>query len=75
MIDLEFSQPQNTGPKSVGLLETEVGITQFIGTAPGFSGIIKARFSDFQVNEIDVDGNEVRLTDVTLPKPPTAGKS
>lgn len=72
-----FSQAnplQNSGPKSVGLLETEVGISQFVGTTPGFSGVIKARFSDFHVNEIDIDGNEVKLTDVTLPKRPKTGK-
>lgn len=66
-------QPQHSGPRSVGLLETEVGITQFVGSAPGFAGVIKARFSDFQVNEIDIDGNEVNLTDVTLPKVPKTG--
>lgn len=72
VFDLFFSQ-QQTGPKS-GLVEKDVGITQFVGTAPGFTGVIKARFSDFQVNEIDVDGNEVKLTDTVAPKPPQTGE-
>lgn len=50
------------------LNEEDVGITQFITDTPGFSGVIKARFSDFQVNEIDLDGNIAKLTDQSIPK-------
>lgn len=50
------------------LSETDVGITEFLNDFEGFSAIIKARFSDFQVNEIDLDGNIVKLTDTNFPK-------
>lgn len=52
------------------LKEIDVGITEFIGTSDPFNGIIKTKFSDFQVNEIDLDGNIVTLTDLTVPEPP-----
>jgi hypothetical protein len=32
-----------------------------------FTAIIKARFSDFHVNEIDIDGNLIEFTDRKLP--------
>lgn len=37
---------------------------------PGFTGVIKHRISDFQVNEIDLDGNVAKLTDTKAPPPP-----
>jgi hypothetical protein len=40
-----------------------------------FTAIIKARFSDFHVNEIDVDGNLVELTNRKLPVLETATES
>lgn len=47
--------------------ENEVGITQFINEANrtdgGFFGTIKQRYSDFLVNEIDLNGNVVHLLD------------
>ena len=47
--------------------ENEVGITQFINeanrTGGGFFGTIKQRYSDFLVNEIDPNGEVVRLLD------------
>lgn len=49
------------------LKETEVGITQYVNKLNGFSGIIKARFSDFQVNEIALDGKIAKLTDTNCP--------
>ncbi|KAJ2741247.1 multisubstrate pseudouridine synthase 7 [Coemansia sp. BCRC 34301] len=56
------------------LRETDVGITQFVTAGwGGFDAIIKHRFSDFFVNEIDLDGNVVRLTsyyDAVDPTPP-----
>ncbi|CAI2166675.1 12705_t:CDS:10 [Funneliformis geosporum] len=49
--------------------EVDVGITEFIDpTIPGFSGVIKQRFSDFLVYEIDNSGNIVHLTDFNLPE-------
>ncbi|KAK9709859.1 multisubstrate pseudouridine synthase 7, partial [Basidiobolus ranarum] len=48
--------------------EKSVGITEFISeSTTGFSGILKHRYSDFMVNEIDLCGNVVHLTDFSLP--------
>lgn len=49
------------------LSEVEVGITEYISDLPGFSGIIKARYSDFHVNEIDLEGKIAKLTDTKIP--------
>lgn len=47
--------------------ESDVGIVQYVNesykTGGGFFGTIKQRYSDFQVNEIDLSGNVVRLVD------------
>ncbi|WEJ93197.1 multisubstrate pseudouridine synthase 7 [Yamadazyma tenuis] len=47
------------------LKEADVAITQFINTAPnhGFIGLLKQRYSDFLVNEVDLSGNVVHLLD------------
>ncbi|ORX91940.1 tRNA pseudouridine synthase D [Basidiobolus meristosporus CBS 931.73] len=46
-----------------------VGITEFVNASiPGFTGIIKHRYTDFLVNEIDEEGQVVHLTDFSLPK-------
>ncbi|KAL0276260.1 UNVERIFIED_CONTAM: hypothetical protein PYX00_003866 [Menopon gallinae] len=37
-----------------------------------FSAVIKERYSDFQVHEIDLDGNLVRLTNFDIPAVPEA---
>lgn len=58
----------------VSLNEKELGITEYIGTSAEFSGIIKSRYSDFHVNEIDLDGNLVELTDKSIPVPDMTGK-
>lgn len=52
------------------LMEKDIGVTEYVGTTPGFNAVIKSRFSDFQVNEIDLDGNVVKLTDTSLPTKP-----
>ncbi|KAK7867216.1 hypothetical protein R5R35_008393 [Gryllus longicercus] len=49
------------------LKETDVGITEYISNHEGFNGIIKQRYSDFQVNEIDGNGTIVALTSIELP--------
>jgi tRNA pseudouridine13 synthase len=41
--------------------EAGVGITAFLSTAPGFSGLFKLRFADFIVREVEPDGTVVRL--------------
>ncbi|CAH0546724.1 unnamed protein product [Brassicogethes aeneus] len=50
------------------LTEKEVGITEYLSDLDGFTGILKARFSDFQVNEIDLEGNVAKLTNTDIPK-------
>lgn len=53
------------------MTETRAGITAYIHPdVPGFQGIIKQRFTDFMVNEIDLLGNVCRLTSLD----PPAGK-
>ncbi|KAL6515196.1 hypothetical protein OROHE_018828 [Orobanche hederae] len=42
--------------------ESDVGILCYISDLLGFSGILKQRYSDFIVNEVDLDGNVVHLT-------------
>ncbi|KAF0771299.1 pseudouridylate synthase 7 [Aphis craccivora] len=51
-----------------GLQEKDVGITEYTSSTPGISGILKHRLSDFQVNEIALDGTVVRLTSRTVPE-------
>ncbi|KAJ2351760.1 multisubstrate pseudouridine synthase 7, partial [Coemansia sp. RSA 2618] len=71
--DTPVQQAQQGQPPKY-LQETDVGITEFI--TPGWSGfdaIIKHRYSDFFVNEIDEQGRVVHLTsytDADDPEPP-----
>ncbi|KAG5405404.1 hypothetical protein IGI04_011523 [Brassica rapa subsp. trilocularis] len=46
--------------------ESDVGISCFISQLPGFRGILKQRYADFIVNEVDMDGNVVRLTSLDV---------
>ncbi|KAK6136520.1 hypothetical protein DH2020_029756 [Rehmannia glutinosa] len=47
--------------------ESDVGILCYISHLPGFRGILKQRYSDFIVNEVDLDGNVVHLTSLEAP--------
>ncbi|XP_073128130.1 multisubstrate pseudouridine synthase 7 [Henckelia pumila] len=47
--------------------ESDVGILCYISHLPGFRGILKHRYSDFIVNEVDLDGNIVHLTSLDAP--------
>ncbi|XP_075073818.1 multisubstrate pseudouridine synthase 7 isoform X2 [Nicotiana tabacum] len=47
--------------------ESDVGISCYISKLPGFRGILKQRYSDFIVNEVDLDGNVVHLTSLEAP--------
>ena len=60
-----------TKPEHKPLTEKDVGILEYAGNHKGFFAILKQRYSDFLVNEIDT-GNVVRhITDVTtIPTPP-----
>ncbi|XP_059153682.1 pseudouridylate synthase 7 homolog [Physella acuta] len=53
--------------KEVPITEIQAGITEYLGEHEGFSAVIKQRYSDFIVNEVDLDGNEVHLTQMTCP--------
>ncbi|TQD92978.1 hypothetical protein C1H46_021458 [Malus baccata] len=47
--------------------ESDVGIFCYISQLPGFCGILKQRYSDFMVNEVDKEGNVVHLTNLDAP--------
>ncbi|XP_030958090.1 multisubstrate pseudouridine synthase 7 isoform X1 [Quercus lobata] len=48
--------------------ESNVGIFCFISNLPGFRGILKQRYSDFIVNEVDKEGNVAHLTSLDAPQ-------
>ena len=47
--------------------EEELGISEFISEGQGFSGLIKERFSDFNVYEINKTGQVVHLDNQEIP--------
>ncbi|XP_077247888.1 pseudouridine synthase family protein isoform X2 [Tasmannia lanceolata] len=47
--------------------EADVGIHCYVSHLPGFRGILKHRYADFIVNEVDCDGNVVHLTSFDVP--------
>jgi len=57
------------------LKESDIGITEYIGKHPGFSAIIKERYNDFHVNEIDLDGQVAKLTHQDVPRDPCDDES
>ena len=64
---VEFLTKRDDKTEVVGTSESDVGITEFREpNLVGFDAILKHRFSDFNVNEIDLDGNIVRLTDLNI---------
>uniref|UniRef100_H2ZX24 Pseudouridylate synthase 7 homolog n=1 Tax=Latimeria chalumnae TaxID=7897 RepID=H2ZX24_LATCH len=50
-----------------GLTEIDVGITKFVSSHQGFSGILKERYSDFVVHEISKNGKISHLDDLSVP--------
>lgn len=49
---------------NAGITEQDVGIREYISPSlTGFKGVLKQRYTDFLVNEIDREGNVVHLTD------------
>ncbi|XP_068459094.1 pseudouridylate synthase 7 homolog [Clinocottus analis] len=50
-----------------GLTELDVGILKYVSDHEGFSGILKERYSDFVVHEINKQGKIVHLDDLTVP--------
>ncbi|GFR01775.1 pseudouridylate synthase 7 homolog [Trichonephila clavata] len=59
-----------TKPNFTRASENDVGITEYVSNLPGFNAVVKERYSDFIVNEIDTQGNVVKLTDLSKPKNP-----
>lgn len=47
--------------------ESKVGIIEFVNKGAGFSAILKQRYSDFHVNEIDMEEKIVHLTNQAIP--------
>ncbi|SJX64285.1 related to PUS7-Pseudouridine synthase [Sporisorium reilianum f. sp. reilianum] len=69
-VKLDNGEP-STADAETRMTEARAGITAYIDPdLPGFQGIIKQRFTDFMVNEIDLAGNVCRLTSLD----PPAGK-
>ncbi|XP_058502592.1 pseudouridylate synthase 7 homolog isoform X2 [Solea solea] len=50
-----------------GLTEVDVGILKYVSDHEGFSGILKERYSDFVVHEINKQGKVVHLDDLSIP--------
>ncbi|KAL1451611.1 hypothetical protein WDU94_005971 [Cyamophila willieti] len=65
--------PASRSKKMKKVLEEEdVFIREYVNReSKGFSGTIKVRYADFQVNEIDKDGNVVRLSNFDPPVYPS----
>lgn len=53
------------------ITEAQVGITEFLSDISGFDGVIKARYSDFHVSEVDQNGTLAVLTNTDIPKEET----
>uniref|UniRef100_A0A671YUJ3 Pseudouridylate synthase 7 homolog n=1 Tax=Sparus aurata TaxID=8175 RepID=A0A671YUJ3_SPAAU len=51
-----------------GLTELDVGILKYVSDHEGFSGILKERYSDFVVHEINKQGKIVHLDDLSIPE-------
>ncbi|KAH8371189.1 hypothetical protein KR093_006411, partial [Drosophila rubida] len=63
-----FTRNKQPQPKCT-LRENQVGITEFTNPdLAGFTGVLKSRFSDFHVNEINTDGHVLQLNDLNVPK-------
>uniref|UniRef100_A0A8C8G1G4 Pseudouridylate synthase 7 homolog n=1 Tax=Oncorhynchus tshawytscha TaxID=74940 RepID=A0A8C8G1G4_ONCTS len=51
-----------------GLTELDVGILKCVSEHKGFSGILKERYSDFVVHEVNKEGKTVQLDDLSVPE-------
>ncbi|WFC99005.1 tRNA pseudouridine(13) synthase [Malassezia yamatoensis] len=63
-------EPVTTGVERDRISEKDVGMTQYVHTnwSP-VHGIIKQRYSDFLVHEVDPDGNVVHIVSLAPPEP------
>ncbi|KAK9236919.1 pseudouridine synthase [Lipomyces kononenkoae] len=55
---------------AIGTMEPDVGITQYLGRHPGFSGVLKQRYTDFCVNEITRSGEVLHVKHIPMQAPP-----
>ncbi|CAD7002715.1 unnamed protein product [Ceratitis capitata] len=65
----DWKNPTKHSANRVCLREDQVGITEYVSDGEGFTGVVKSRFSDFHVNEIDQNGQVLILNDLSVPKP------
>ena len=61
MAAVETAPAPPAGQAMAPLMESDVGIEHFMNPAAGFAGLVKHRFTDFIVHEIDPSGSIVRL--------------
>ncbi|XP_057871903.2 multisubstrate pseudouridine synthase 7 [Cryptomeria japonica] len=47
--------------------EADVGILYYTSNLPGFRGVLKQRYTDFIVNEVDCNGKVIHLTSLDAP--------
>lgn len=67
-VKLDSAETANAGGSvsALGIVETDVGITEYLSDGLGFKGTLKQRYTDFLVNEVDRDGSVLHLTDLGL---------
>uniref|UniRef100_A0A182YPJ9 Uncharacterized protein n=1 Tax=Anopheles stephensi TaxID=30069 RepID=A0A182YPJ9_ANOST len=64
--------PRSFTVRTSCIAEKDIYCTEYVSKQEGFQGVLKSRFSDFHVNEIDADGEEAILTDTSMVKPPVS---
>ncbi|GBP87713.1 Multisubstrate pseudouridine synthase 7 [Eumeta japonica] len=50
------------------LTEEDIGVTEYVSDHNGFNGIIKSRYADFHVSEINLNGEIAKLTNLDPPE-------
>ncbi|KAF5363345.1 hypothetical protein D9756_000469 [Leucocoprinus leucothites] len=72
---LGTSLPETTEGGAIKFLETNVGISEYVGRESAkIQGIIKQRFTDFLVYEIDLDSNVIHLKSLEKPQSSKKGE-
>ncbi|CAH2107859.1 unnamed protein product [Euphydryas editha] len=66
----QWTHKEKRTTPSKKLSEKDIGVTEYLSEHEGFNGIIKSRYSDFQVSEINEEGEVAKLTDLSPPEPP-----
>ncbi|KAF9451677.1 tRNA pseudouridine synthase D [Macrolepiota fuliginosa MF-IS2] len=67
--------PEVTPAGAIKFLETNVGISEYIGRESAkIQGIIKQRFTDFLVYEVDLDSNVIHLKSIDKPQSSKKGE-